>query len=1015
MPIWDSFLPDFVKMVRADTASLGKPEIFPLLKSSPTAIAPEGVKGRNPRINSGPFSMILGARIWLVSSIFPAFKRVAEVLFPNLIQRIEIMAKSEYLDVSKGRKRDELPLSPEPDKWSLGRLGFKVEAAGKVRVFAMVDAWTQWLLSPLHKFIFSILETIDEDGTFNQLQPVHRLRDRLYPEKVKGRRFSSIDLSAATDRLPIALQISLIEHLLENKVVDSRLFAEAWADLLVKRSYEVPVAKDSNFEQYKVVKGKYQVKKTDFIVPHTTPKEVFYAVGQPMGALSSWAMLAITHHAIVQLAARKAGFSGWFQDYAILGDDVIIAHGQVASRYRDILREIGVEAGLAKSIISRSRFVLEFAKKFFVDSTTANMLPLKECIAASTMTSMILEFVRTYDISLNAILAFKNYGYKARMRAVNALLFDLGTRIRVLLVWLALPSSSLGKSTYSEWLFMKSWYTSFEVGSRVKYQVWDIVAELAKEKSLKIFRFLEEYENSIETQIQLLKTKVDLSFTILANNSWEEGNLDSEKVELDWKDFISDKPIDTGYEVSDFKEANELPVIGTFDAPRQEEVPGLPTIEESVIKEFNEYIYRQVKLTRTMPLNIRDLDTRLEELLEWLMTPDPISALVPSTYWELKRFDELEKPFVDFSECYRLWQLASKPIWSAYHKGELDVEVSGIMDGSLVVMSEPVVVAEYPFRGVNLQKWIKATRPDWQIPGWLRKIVERLIGLTRLLVTELLTMAGGFGIVLGVLQLANFEYYSMPEIVDPLEEVVNLGHFPRVNYQEEGSNIIFWLTLISVIGLACVSLWYYSQWRCADRDRSWFVEQWNVQQDSIESQHSLIEGFQRSLAENQSNLEIVRNIAIERFNTIESYGPLMSAAADRIALLRARIDQLTLNNLAYSERTTEISQMLARSEEQIVSLQNQLAQSQLPHVNVVLDDHVAYQALDLLKKIGTDCQAWSGMMTDSQALAEVFNLDTCIWMPRSCWEDLQKAMELLHSFYISTPELASFMMSPVVG
>jgi len=31
---------------------------------------------------------------------------------------------------------------------------------------------------------------------------------------------------------------------------------------------------------------------------------VSYAVGQPMGALSSWAMLAITHHLIVQVAYK---------------------------------------------------------------------------------------------------------------------------------------------------------------------------------------------------------------------------------------------------------------------------------------------------------------------------------------------------------------------------------------------------------------------------------------------------------------------------------------------------------------------------------------------------------------------------------------------------------------------------------------------------------------------------------------------------------------------------------------
>lgn len=33
------------------------------------------------------------------------------------------------------------------------------------------------------------------------------------------------------------------------------------------------------------------------------PKQLYYGAGQPMGALTSWAMLAVTHHMIVQLAA----------------------------------------------------------------------------------------------------------------------------------------------------------------------------------------------------------------------------------------------------------------------------------------------------------------------------------------------------------------------------------------------------------------------------------------------------------------------------------------------------------------------------------------------------------------------------------------------------------------------------------------------------------------------------------------------------------------------------------------
>jgi hypothetical protein len=40
---------------------------------------------------------------------------------------------------------------------SLGRLSLKEEAAGKIRVFAMVDAFTQWALYPLHMKILSTI------------------------------------------------------------------------------------------------------------------------------------------------------------------------------------------------------------------------------------------------------------------------------------------------------------------------------------------------------------------------------------------------------------------------------------------------------------------------------------------------------------------------------------------------------------------------------------------------------------------------------------------------------------------------------------------------------------------------------------------------------------------------------------------------------------------------------------------------------------------------------------------
>jgi len=87
-----------------------------------------------------------------------------------------------------------------------------------------------------------------------------------------------------------------------------------------------------------------------------------YSVGQPMGALSSWGMLALTHHVIVQVAAERAGIRKLFLDYALLGDDICIADKDVASQYLLIMSGLGVEINLSKSLQS-STGVVEFAKR----------------------------------------------------------------------------------------------------------------------------------------------------------------------------------------------------------------------------------------------------------------------------------------------------------------------------------------------------------------------------------------------------------------------------------------------------------------------------------------------------------------------------------------------------------------------------------------------------------------------------------------------------------------------------
>jgi len=131
------------------------------------------------------------------------------------------------------------------DDLKLCKLSTKDEPAGKVRIFAIMDLWTQSSLKPLHDYLASILRLIKQDGTFDQLAPLHLLMKKGVMD------IYSFDLSAATDRLPLRLQTQVIKILLGEK------FSQAWAKLLVGRPA--------------IFEG----------VPY------YYSVGQPMGAYSS--------------------------------------------------------------------------------------------------------------------------------------------------------------------------------------------------------------------------------------------------------------------------------------------------------------------------------------------------------------------------------------------------------------------------------------------------------------------------------------------------------------------------------------------------------------------------------------------------------------------------------------------------------------------------------------------------------------------------------------------------------
>lgn len=291
----------------------------------------------------------------------------------------------------------------------LGKLGTKEEAAGKIRVFAMVDAWTQWILSPFHKVLFDILRDIPMDGTFDQTKPLGLL------DHSKG--LYSLDLTAATDRLPLSLQRRLIGDLFGHEI------AGAWAVLLTNRSYRL------HSEEF-AEKGKKYI-------------DVKYEVGQPMGALSSWASLAFTHHFLVQAAAWHAGWpkNQLYTNYAVLGDDIVIGDHKVMTQYLEFMTSLGVDIGLHKSLLSPKGLALEFAKRTIYKGHDVSPVPIKEFYAASRHLGAFVELLKKYQVPFTKGLQAMGAGWKVRSW-LNKPIGKLSSRIRLLILAVNMPTTA---------------------------------------------------------------------------------------------------------------------------------------------------------------------------------------------------------------------------------------------------------------------------------------------------------------------------------------------------------------------------------------------------------------------------------------------------------------------------------------------------------------------------------------------------------------------------------------------
>jgi hypothetical protein len=253
----------------------------------------------------------------------------------------------------------------------LGRLHAIYEAAGKVRIVAICDYFTQLVCEPIHKYIFALLKGNAQDGTFDQEGAVRSFAEKGYRE------IYSFDLKSATDLIPLELYLEVLTPLFGRKIT------ELWSRLLTDRWFLAPHESQDELRRFSESPESFRTPPVGSRIRKVGPAYyVKYTRGQPMGALSSWGSMALVHHAMVQFAARPY-FDVWFVAYRVLGDDIVIADARVAAAYVDLCKRYGIALSLAKSLVSKDG-VFNFASQTFRKEDNLSTISLKEAIAAST-------------------------------------------------------------------------------------------------------------------------------------------------------------------------------------------------------------------------------------------------------------------------------------------------------------------------------------------------------------------------------------------------------------------------------------------------------------------------------------------------------------------------------------------------------------------------------------------------------------------------------------------------------
>jgi len=239
------------------------------------------------------------------------------------------------------------------------RIRIKYESGGKARPFAIVDFFSQSALKSIHSFAMNWLKNQPNDGSDS-----HDLAAQAVKEWTSNPNLEifSYDLTEATNRWPLYLQELVVQQMFGNEI------ARCWKTIIADREFTIG----------------------------SGPEMIRFNCGQPLGALSSWAVFSISHHCLVRTAIyrswkRGGPLRGPFKPfsendkYRIIGDDIAIRSRSVAIMYRSMLSDLAVDISITKSVLPEqildNSVVAELAKRMFRNGIEITPVPPETILA----------------------------------------------------------------------------------------------------------------------------------------------------------------------------------------------------------------------------------------------------------------------------------------------------------------------------------------------------------------------------------------------------------------------------------------------------------------------------------------------------------------------------------------------------------------------------------------------------------------------------------------------------------